>query len=254
MVDTRIKVKAVAVALVAILVVSAWAADESERAFYIEEKVESVAPAGQRAPSGIVKTWVRGQKMRTESSSGEIIIYRADLRAAWMLHTPSKTYVEVASAQLAQMGLQSLSLYGSFQDGRFVMPDPLFQPTGRTRTVGAWSCDEYEVTAKPTLGPHVATKTTQCLSAKFPLGVEDLVHVFRLSAGGESVAAIEEFLGRVKALPGYPIEQKTVTTASLQTLSTTKSVIKVEKTRPNAAMFELPEGYTKINPPTMPRP
>lgn len=228
------------------LAVSAFA---QERAFYIEELLATSAPPGQRAPGGTIKTWVRGDRMRTESSSGEIAIYRPDLGVAWLVHSPSKTYVEIGSDKLAQMGMQSLSVFGRVENGVFVIPEPLFVATGKKRDVGAWHCEDYEVAAKQVLGPGITSTTTQCVAAKAGLTAADLVHVFRLSVGGATSATFDKFYAQVQLLPGYPVEQKTVTNAQGQIVSTTKTLKKIEFPTVNDALFELPGGFTKIQPP-----
>lgn len=224
-------------------------APAQERIFYIEELLATSAPPGQRAPGGTIKTWVRGDRMRTESSGGEIAIYRQDLGVAWLIHAPSKTYVEIGSDKLAQMGMQSLSVFGRVENGTFVIPEPLFVATGKKRDVGAWTCEDHEVAAKQVLGPGITSTTTQCVAPRTGLTAADLVHVFRLSVGGATSATFDKFYAQVQLLPGYPVEQKTVTNAQGQVVSTTKTLKKVEFPTMSDALFEVPAGFTKIQPP-----
>ncbi|MCZ7585588.1 MAG: DUF4412 domain-containing protein [Deltaproteobacteria bacterium] len=84
------------------------------------------------------------------------------------------------------------------------------------------------------------------------IGPDVAARIIRISLGGEITPKIKNVLDAIESLDGYPVLQETVTEAGGQTARTTLTLKKVEKKKIDKALFDVPEGYRKVDPTAMP--
>jgi hypothetical protein len=236
------------IALVGICVLCA-AATARAQDIYIEEELDSSAPAGQGPIHGLVKTWIKGEKMRKNNLGRDTVIFRPDKGVAWMIHEPSKTYAEIPIAQLRALTEQSLSIYSPSKDSTSGAPASWFKKTGRTKKIGKWNCFEIEVLSRQVVAPGIVSKTTQWISRDTGLDAKTTERIFRITLGGQIPAESQKLLESLKSLDGYTVENSTTTEGQGQNINSTLTLKKVEKKTIDDSMFEIPFGFTKMTPP-----
>ncbi|MCZ7585587.1 MAG: hypothetical protein M5R36_20825 [Deltaproteobacteria bacterium] len=112
------------------VMVAGWATAASAQDLYLEETLETLAPMGQPTMNGTIKTWIKDEMMRKDSLGRDTVIFRPDKKVAWMIHEPSKSYIEVPIASLKEMTESTLALYRVSTDPTTGKPQPMFPENG----------------------------------------------------------------------------------------------------------------------------
>jgi len=222
----------------------------AQDSYYIEERVQSNSP--QHPPiDGIMKSYIKGDLLRREAPDGvEVNIFRPDRQLVWLINTTRKSYAEIPFEVFRQNAeLELMSMMPPGPDGQPHVPDTLYDPTGKTRKIGKWSCKEYKRKNEPKM-QGVTSTTTLCVSKETGLPKELTLRIFSITLGKELKPPIQKLLDKITELDGYPVQTTTSITAPQIQSNTTQTLIKVEKRAIPDDIFELPAGYTKINMPT----
>lgn len=217
---------------------------------YIEERLDGPPIAGVPT-GGVIKSWVSGIKLKQINPSGEeVFIFRADLGKMYMVNSTRRAYLEMPLTQVRQMTERSLDIYIPRINGVPTIPDEIYKKTGRTKKIGQWNVYEVEVVPGQS-GPGMSSKTTMWVTKETGFDHAFMVRLFKITMGEQVSPDLQKLFDKMTALDGYPVQTITTTTFQNQTYTSTKTLVKIER-RDNmpANLFEVPTGYTKIEPPT----
>ena len=219
---------------------------------YIEEKIVSPAMMGEPERVEIVRTWLLGDGlMRQDGRDGkETILFRLAEKRVIVIDHDADTYVEIPLDRFAEVGAMRLSMYTRRdQGGRETVPTPLFKKTGRVRRIGKWRCYEVEVQGDPLLG----AKPIQWIATYTGLDAHVYARLFAIPLGGKVPEIRRAIVDQMVALGGYPV--KTVLSRSLgkPSIAKTQTVEVLQKREIDKSVFEVPEGYAKVEMPEPPK-
>jgi hypothetical protein len=165
--------------------------------------------------------WVRVGTSGTASLPGTTMIVRPDLHARWVLDDSSRSYFEVEVSDenpspQAGAGRQSSAV----------------RPTGKTRKILGYRCDEYRITHDEVSTELWGTKELAALQAA--------MH----TAFGGGDEAEQTWASELEALGIFPM----IATVRVDgVVMESHEVRKIEKRALPAELFALPDGYRKHN-------
>lgn len=221
---------------------------------YMEEKMEHSGVGMNTMSGGVIKSWISGNKLKQQNPGGnEIFIFRADLGKVYIINAIKKSYMEVPLSQMRALTEKNLEIYmpPTGSDGK--MPESIYKKTGKTKTISKWQCYEVEVLAGQT-APEMQSKTTMWVTKNLGFGHDFVVRIFKITMGNEVSPKLQELFEKMTALDGYPVQTITTTTYRNQNLTSTKTLVKIEKKKKiEPLIFEVPAGYTKVAIPGQPQ-
>lgn len=173
-----------------------------------------------------------------------------------MVMHPEKMYMQYSMEDVERMlGQTRAQAQAESAEEAFGSP-PRFVATGNTKTVGAWNASEYGLEG-PEDTPDVIFWFSQDAGAELRPVVEQLVAAIdalntpalrRISGGmpdGGLVAHLNASWDEMGVPPGFPVE---IVTSEGGTL-TTITVVSIEQGALDAADFEPPDGYQRMQMP-----
>jgi hypothetical protein len=206
--------------------------------YYVEQAVETPSFGGQPPQKILVKTWISGDKARMEGLGGMISILRGDQNKMLLITEATKAYTESdldspqgpVGAAAAMMGDVQVDV----------------KPTGNTKKIGEWNCQEYLVTF--TGGMPMTMQMWVCPDVSIDSSLSS-----KMSGGMGANPAMAKMAEKLKAIKGYAIQTVTKMAMGAQVMETTMTVQKISQEKIDPALFEVPAGYTKAEtgaPPT----
>lgn len=219
---------------------------------YLEEQITH----GEGSEPQTLRLYANKDAMRIEEGADEVIVYRADKQVAWYLSVADKTCVEVPWADLRNTLEQSRQAY---EQGVKAI-DQAIETMEKTPGVTKEQIDEMkqeraklevhiEDLGKETIAGHACAhvKITQAEQPAVEVwSSEDFANAAEVAQFNLYRLARESwgwYFGQVKGVPlrivvhaeeGDAIEQRS-------------EVVKVEEKALDAALFEVPSGYTKTS-------
>ena len=189
----------------------------------------------------IAKTWLAPSMLRKEQGrSGSVTIVRKDLDLIWVLDPRKKSYFELTSKTLEEMGRQSM---GAFMTATDEDPSGWLERTGRHKMVGDWKSYEVRMEDRPMPGLILQ----MWLSEAIPIPRELRDQLSGSLFGGTGPAA--KLLEGLRELPGYPVEINLTMRLGTQRVSVTQRVTRVEEVEVDPKRFELPDGFKQVDSP-----
>jgi antitoxin component of RelBE/YafQ-DinJ toxin-antitoxin module len=242
------RMKRIALALVMLALFVCPVSAQVQPDVYFEETIVSPPVGGQPALAGTISTWMSGGKLKMQSPEGEVMIYRADLDKVFMVNPIQRTYIEMPMASIRSMTEGSIEMYLPMKDGK--VPDQIYKKTGKTKKIGSWNTHEVEVAAGQS-APGMTSKTTMWVSSDTGFGHDLMVRLFRATMGQKISPKMQMLFEKLASLDGYPVQTITTSTFNQQTITTTKTLKKIEKREKiEPSVFEIPKDYTKVQVPT----
>lgn len=219
---------------------------------YIEEMLTAPPAPGQPAFNGIIRSYIAGKKLKKVSPGGnEEIIYRGDLKKVYILNPMRKVYIEMPMDQMRTITEKSLNMYVPTKDGVPQIPDELYVKTGNTKKIGQWNAYEVEVKAGQVM-PDTQTTTTMWISKETGFDHNFFVSLFKLTMGDEVSPHLKKLFEKMTNIDGYPVQTVTTTSYMNQNYTTSITVLKIERKKAfEDSVFEIPEGYSKVEAPPM---
>lgn len=215
-------------------------ADESldlSFSFYREEVIVATHfPSGQ-TNTNRTKTWIKGEKMRTEAAGGkDITVIRGDLNLVYIINLERHVYSETSLTMFRQAARGSLLLLGR---------DPAYQWTNRKKNIGKWSCREV-IVADDNYSGGERMLVVWWVSEADEFEKKCQRQVMRLTAGEPDDEAVRQAYDKLLGISGYPIRTETTATRQGVTLQSVQTLEKLERREIDDSLFDLPEGLTKI--------
>jgi hypothetical protein len=230
---------AVALAGLAALAASlAWAAGDSS--FYREEQIVITQSPGGQQMTTLTKSWIKGVKMRTEASGGDVTIVRPDLQKVYNINLLRKQYVESPYDMYRKAASLSLAVLGA---------SPEYSWTNRKKKIGRWQCREVVVAEETGTGGE-RLKTIWWVSDDGDLDKSLFRRVLAIGVGDQPDASSKRFFDKLAGIPGYPVQTESSLTRGAQTIKTVNTLQKLERREVEDSLFDLPAGLTKIVVPT----
>ncbi len=240
-------VLALTVALGLLFVSATWA--QETQGWYMEEYLETIAPADMPTRNGIIKTWYGAGKLKKDSFGQEVLIFRPDTKETFLLHPASRTYAVLPIEHMRMMAERSLAAYDSITSNPTAKPGDIYHITGRTKKIGAWNCQEIELKVQTVTAPGVTSRTTWWITNEAGVGPELLINIFRASMGDTKSPGIHKLFDAIATLDGFPVRQQTVTDAQGQKVTTTLTMHMIKKQKFDLSVFSVPEGYKRSHMP-----
>lgn len=206
---------------------------QAQKGIYIEQKNHTKGVMGQPDKDQINKTYILGEKMRVESGSS-VTIMRADKKIMWNIMTDQKQYMEMTFEQMDQMASMGMSMLKGKKELDFT-----FKKTDATKKIKNWNC--YEVIVESQM-----MKQKMWLTEDLPYNKEDFYKFYSNMPRAKKLA--ESFF-KAKELKGYPVYTETEMNMMGMKIESTSELISIEKKSMSGEIFELPQGYTKMDNP-----
>jgi hypothetical protein len=212
---------------------------------YIEERIASPAMMGEPARAEVVRTWIVGDDlMRQDGRDGrETMLFRLAEKRVVVLDRDANTYVEIPLDRFAPVAALRLTMYTRRDEqGRETVPVPLFKKTGRARRIGKWNCYEVEVQGDPLMGG----RPTQWIATNTGLDPRLYARALAIPLGGKLPEDKRPIAEQMVALGGYPV--RTVLSRGLgrPLVAKTQTVEVLQRREIDRSIFEVPDGYTKV--------
>lgn len=240
---TKVKIALCLVLLGGIL---ACKVDAQERGYIIEEETTTPPLFGIPGGTGLTKTWMTKDKLRRDEGGKEqTTIIRSDIGKIWLIDHSDTTYNEMSRETFQGLAMMGLMMFGVTTDsatGKPIIPDPLFQRTGRAKKVQDWTCHELVVGSREGFFGKMVERFSMWVSRETGLE-QGLYGRMMKKMMGELGGEYESFFRQLEEIDGYPVlvETKAMGLEMIQKLK------KFERCPIPASVFELPEGYKKIN-------
>ena len=225
-------------AILCVLAIASFASAD----IYVKSKVHTdpMSMMGQNQPAkdSVSEQWMGTDKFAMLSDQSSSVVDLAK-NVMYMINHKSKTYIE------AKLPFDFASLLppqmASMMQGMMKMTVTV-SPTGGTKTIGSWACDEYDVTMNMMMMPMkikvYATKDVPFDLAAYMANIYGtmLKSQFRLDE-----ASVSEMM-KVK---GFWISSETTMEMMGAKIRTTSEVIEISKKTPPAGVYSVPAGYAK---------
>jgi len=215
------------------LMVSLMAGVVAGQDLYIEQTVELAAQGGPAFQKTLMKVWVSGEKLRVDTGMvGMTLILRVDQKKMWMLAEAAKTYTERPLNPPAAKPAEA-------------EPQLDIKATGNKKKIGEWNCEEHLVTIASPMPRNMQIWASQEVKV-------DPSVFSKLRQGVPASGPMSPNLGwRLEAIQkvGFPIQTIAKMQMGAQAMETTATVQKISQEKIDPALFELPEGYTKVEMP-----
>lgn len=188
-------------------------------------------------PRDSVRTeWVAKDKMRMDDGDTSTIV-RLDRRVLYMIHHSDKTYSEMPLD-----GGRMAAMQEAMGKGFSVT----VTPTDETRKIGQWNCRKYLREANmgrmPVKSEVWATEQLELPSELFTTFAA--LQLGPQQSGQKNLQMLEQEMRKIKGMPVL-----TVTTSTMMQGMTARSsmeLLEMKQEKAPANLFELPEGYAKV--------
>jgi hypothetical protein len=231
--------------------VTSWA--RPGEGYYIEEKVVRPAMMGDPERVEVVRTWVLGDdRMRQDAGAGkETVLIRVAEKRVVVLDHDARTFLEIALDDYAPIAALGLAPYTRHDEqGREIVPTPLFRRTGRTKSIGKWRCFEVEVQGDPLIG----ARPNQWVATNTGFDPRLYARVLTIPLGGKVPETMRAVVDQMVALGGYPVQTVVPRGPGKDAAIKTRTVKVLQKREIDAKVFEIPGGYAKVDLPAPPTP
>ena len=210
---------------------------QAELSLYREELMVTVHYPGGQQESEVIKSWIKGVKMRTDAGGGDdITIIRPDKNLVYNINKKRKEYTESPLSLYRKAAKLSMAMLGA---------DPTYRWTNRKKKIGQWSCREVVVAEEDNeFGQKM--KTTWWVSNDTGLDHTLLKQIMKITLGDDMDDATMRFFEKLTAIRGYPVQTESQVSHRGQIIKKIHTLRKLERREIPDSMFELPEGLTKI--------
>jgi hypothetical protein len=208
-----------------------------ELSLYREEHVSSTRYPGGQEMTTITRTWIKGDKMRTEADEGnDITIVRPDLGKVFTINTKRRIYSDVPLSTFRRGARLSLALLGH---------DPTYRFTNRKKKIGKWNSREV-VLSEQTLENGDRLKTVWWVSDEVKIDLATFKKIMQITAGPEMDAVATRFFSKLDAIGAYPVRAESTFSNGGSTVKTVNTLRVIEPRTVADDRFELPTGLTKM--------
>ncbi|MBN2359106.1 MAG: DUF4412 domain-containing protein [Deltaproteobacteria bacterium] len=217
---------------------------------YLKEVQTTGGLQGMPQQTFALESWYEGdhvKRVMLGPDNNPMMVFLMDTKKqeVLLLNPAGKTYA-VMPPELYQQGTQTmLQAFGVARnpDGTYSVPKNIFQKTGIKKKIGSWKCYEVKVHA-PVLN---GGKMTMWFTNEVGLNQADYVKTLKAQMGTDA-KALAPFFNQFSALNGYPALVTTEMEIQGQRLSSTQELKQVKKLSIADKEFEIPAGYTKVDP------
>ncbi len=209
-----------------------------QRQTLIEQDVVREQVEGQPAMRGKQRIWFTDEHIRNEIAFDDhVSVAILDLQADRIALIPGKEpqYVALGLDDYRRLVAMRLSAAGLNDDAA----EPKLEKTGEVKKIGDWLCTRYVFEQ----GGRLPVKSELWVAAD--TGVDFAAWLRLMDALGltRTLGRIGEFVGQIE---GVPIEVRTEQTVFDQTLVTTTRVRKITFGPVDPALYQVPDGYERI--------
>lgn len=208
---------------------------------YIEQSVEMSGLPTPAAGPMVMKIWFTPDRMRIEQpfGGGTIVIVRSDLGKIWILSSAAKTCMEQSLEAMKASAATAAAMMG----GDKMQVD--LKATGNTKKIGDWNCQEHLLSVTGGL------PITMQIWASPDVKVDPALYSKMTEAMGSN-PMMGPLTEKIKTIQGYPVQTVTKTALGSQVVESSTTVQKISMDKIDASVFEVPEGYTKVDAPAAP--
>jgi len=233
---------ALATACLALSAGLVWAQSAGgELSLYREETVTTTKYPGNLEQTMTTRTWIKGDRMRTEAAEGnDVTIVRPDRGIVYTINAERRVYAETPLELYQRAARLSLMMLGA---------DPAYRWTNRQQKIGAWQCREV-ILAEATSAHGDRLKTGWWVSEETGFGQATFSRIMRVTSGEDLGAEGEKFFQKLANIPGFPVRTESTFTRGGVTVKTVNTLVKLERREIEESRFDLPDGYTKVVIPT----
>jgi len=209
-------------------------------ALYVEQQVVVEAVSGRPAMRGLQRTWMTNSAVRNEVGFGQeektsVLLVDVDSDRVVLIPSGEKQYVQLALEAYREVVAMRLRGSGFAEAGT----RPVLEATGKTRTIGDWTCTGYRLRQEGKLQVKmelwIAEETREDFAAYLRM-------VQRIG--------LDQVLGRIgeiaDRLPGFPVEVTMEMVQHGQKVTSSHRVRTIETRTVEPALFEVPPGYERI--------
>ena len=212
----------------------------SQDSFYLEEIFTIEQSDANKVDTAFIKTWVSGDKFRREQGEpAEIMIGRLDKEVIWQVNPVDSSYTEIDLETMRSLALFGLYMMGLQidEDGNIIVPDDLYEKTGKSKKIGEWDAEEVSLNskyAKEGLMSNVSLWISQDI--RLPA---DLYAGLMRRLLGNPTGEVEKLFELWTKLDGYPVLVETSTMG----ITNRNLLYKIEQREIPDSLFELPAGF-----------
>lgn len=238
--------KKVAFVLVFLVVLIASALAQKGMFFEYEIKLEDPKmPAEIAKTYGLqtIRSWFQEDWFRMDAANGaNSIIIRKDKGVVWIIDNAAKKYMEFPLSTFEEMMKKAEEQAKSFKFE--------YRKTGRTKSIGRWSCFEVEVEAKNPQDLQIQPRSFMWITKSKELDPKKLEETFKWDMWGQfrfNKRAVDQ-----PELEGFPVQIITEVSIPEGVVKTAMTLKNFENKQFPTSIFDLPTGYLKIEMPKMP--
>jgi hypothetical protein len=213
---------------------------------YIKSKnhTDAMSFAGQNQPASdtFTEQWIsEGKAVSVTPSNTAILDF--DKNVVYIINHKSKSYVE-ASLPLNASSLMPPEMAPQLQNMKMTAT---VTPTGKKKTIGTKSCDEYTMIMSINMGFNkVSMNTTVYATTDVPLDVKNYAekiqaNLLKLQMFGLDDASVKE----LSKIQGVWIASDTTTETMGAKAHTTMEVVELAQKPAPAGIYVVPAGYVK---------
>ncbi|MHB8094240.1 MAG: DUF4412 domain-containing protein [Candidatus Aminicenantales bacterium] len=229
--------KTIAVFVLLMAVVTFAAAD-----VYVKSKVHTdpVSMMGQNQPAQdmVSEQWIGNNQFATLSQKNSTVL---DLgkNVLYIINNANKTYIEaplpfefssILPAEMASM-MQSM-----------MKMTVTVAPTGQTKTVGQWSCKEYDVTMNMMMMPM---KLKVYATAEVPAELKSFMEKAYATQLKATMRLDDAAVAEMAKIKGFWISSETTMEMMGSKIRSTSEVVEISQKTPPAGVYSVPAGYKK---------
>jgi hypothetical protein len=207
------------------------------RADLYYEQVSSLKPVGQEdqpAATMKLKVYVRHRMVRAEDTgSKKIIIARLDKGLIWGINQADKTYSELTIKELADNWQEARRSAGVDEPAKSAIR---LEEAPKEETVSGYPCRKFTLLLDGQ--PVMQTWNTPSIDAPEKADLYDYTRAL-----GEFPKAILE---KTRSLPGFPLRVEAIKTIGAGKVETFREIVLIQFDPVDPKLFELPEGFKKV--------